>query len=315
MASSPTSTASSSDLYAASESIEDHILDPSIESGLQADQGTTLTNGVEDATVDVTPQTETMSEDGDRQSLQGQITERPDKRLANGHYKRKRDEDWQTSNAVEAESRSPGPMLPEYHSSDNHQPRPEVDARPSSETFLVSKRIKTNGHSATGSGPTNAGARTGPLPAELWHHVFRFVPPVFLGHLLRVNRAFHSYLTFSPQGPKPVEGLPHKGVQPLEPEAIWAASRKRFAAGVPRPLRGLHELDMWRLLRGKSCQLCGIRKSSGALPGNENPWEAGPGDQSMRVIWSFGVRCCGPCLEKSSEKVPTIFIDESCLQV
>ncbi|KAL8658117.1 MAG: hypothetical protein Q9226_001267 [Calogaya cf. arnoldii] len=56
------------------------------------------------------------------------------------------------------------------------------------------------------------------------------------------------------------EATARRGVRPLDAESIWAASRKRFAPGLPRPLRNLKELDMWRLLRGQACQLCNNTK-------------------------------------------------------
>ncbi len=141
------------------------------------------------------------------------------------------------------------------------------------------------------------------LPAELWQHIFCFVPPVFLGRLLRVNRAFHAYLTprkANEQDPKP--SLP-RIVQPLYPEAIWAASRRRFCPGLPKPIRGIHALDMWRLLRGRDCQVCGETKESNLTLNPENPWESGPGECGIRVIWPFALRCCGRCIPKISEKV------------
>ena len=141
------------------------------------------------------------------------------------------------------------------------------------------------------------------LPIEIWQHVFCFVPPVFLGRLLRVNYTFKSLLTpeVSTQAlhQKPNAGAPNlqKG------EAIWAASRKRFCPGLPKPLRGVNELNMWRLLRGNDCQKCGERKALLTSSDASSPWESGPGKTGVRVIWPFGVRLCGMCLNIHSEKV------------
>ena len=148
------------------------------------------------------------------------------------------------------------------------------------------------------------------LTVQIWRHVFCFVPPVFLGRLLRVNRLFHSLL--SPDIPRlPFHPLKETGSTILQSaEAIWAASRRRFCPGLPKPLRGLHELQMWRLLRGNDCQLCGEKSSLLTSSAASNPWEAGPGSSGVRVIWPFGTRCCGKCLRIHSEKVRIEFIKE-----
>ena len=141
------------------------------------------------------------------------------------------------------------------------------------------------------------------LPTEIWQHVFCFVPPVFLGRLLRVNRTFKSLLTpeISTQAP---HQEPNAGGRVLyTSEAIWAASRKRFCPGLPKPLRGVNELNMWRLLRGNDCQKCGERKTLRMSSDASSPWESGPGKTGVRVIWPFGVRLCGMCLHIHSEKV------------
>lgn len=141
------------------------------------------------------------------------------------------------------------------------------------------------------------------LPIAIWQHIFCFVPPVFLGRLLRVNRAFNTCLTAgdaNKQYPKPA----HPGdSRTLNPDTIWAASRKLFCPGLPKPIRGLLELDMWRLLRGRHCQLCGQVKDPGSVMSSESPWELGPGETGVRVVWSWSVRLCGQCVQSCSEKV------------
>ena len=144
------------------------------------------------------------------------------------------------------------------------------------------------------------------LPLQIWQSVFCFVPPVFLGRLLRVNRAFNFLLTPS-KARGPDRELSYQITRDLSPASIWAASRKRFCPGLPRPLHGMEELEMWRLLRGSSCQLCGNSKT--LLTSNASkPWSAGPGDRGVRVIWPFGIRCCGPCLTVHCEKVGLVDI-------
>lgn len=149
---------------------------------------------------------------------------------------------------------------------------------------------------------TELSCKLSALPAVLWQHIFCFVPPVFLGRLLCVNHAFNSYLTPGNDREVPVS-LPRSIMQPLRAEAIWVASRRRFAPGLPRPIHGLQELNMWRLLRGRKCQICGLVQNPMPVTNSENPWESGPGEFGVRVVWPFGLRCCGSCLQSVSKKV------------
>lgn len=141
------------------------------------------------------------------------------------------------------------------------------------------------------------------LPVEIWQHVFSFVPPVFLGRLLRVSRAFYVNLTSATSEPVSRDMESRHAVRPVSADEVWAASRKRFAPGLPRPTLGLSELERMRLLRGRQCQICGEAKVQNFATSSESPLESGPGDKGVRVIWPFGVRSCGPCLHKCSEKV------------
>ena len=164
------------------------------------------------------------------------------------------------------------------------------------------KRSKTNGQALGPEIGVQLFSRSSALPAILWQHILCYVPPVFLGRLLRVNHAFNTYLTPG----KAIEDsrvLPNSIIQPLKAEDIWIASRRRFAAGLPRPMHGMEELDMWRLLRGQNCQVCDQTKEAIPATNLETPWEFGPGDTSVRIIWPFAVRCCGPCLRDGSKKV------------
>ena len=169
------------------------------------------------------------------------------------------------------------------------------------EDHLQTKRSKMNAGKSVHS-KLKFSCKSSTLPAALWQYVFCFVPPVFLGRLLRVNHAFNSYLTTEedPELPNP---LTHSIIQPLSAEAIWVASRRRFAPGLPRPIRGMHELDMWRLLVGRKCQQCGKLEAADTPANSGNPWEAGPGDSGVRIVWPFGVRCCRLCLQNLSQKV------------
>ena len=141
------------------------------------------------------------------------------------------------------------------------------------------------------------------LDAALWQHIFCFVPPVFLGCLLRVSRRFRFLLTrMSGEQVHTSRNAPVR-VTLRTSESIWAASRKRFAPGLPKPLKIHQELDMWKLLRGSSCQLCGQKKALITTGINKDPWHCGPGVNGVRVIWPFGTRSCGPCLTHQCEQV------------
>lgn len=295
MASSPTSTASSSDLYAHSEPIEEQNSDQPLEhEHPQAGKSTPL-HGISSPTNNMRTESNDKIQREDDKFRREEIFARQ----ANANTKRKREDDLETSYAIIAKSGSMGPIAPEEYLARQTEQVPRENFVPSSGP----KRIRINGFSPTKAGHAELGAQSVTLPAELWHHVFRFVPPVFLGRLLRVNRAFHSYLTSTSTEPITAESSIHSGVQPLDAESIWTASRKRFAPGLPKPLRESKELDMWRLLRGRACQLCGQARDPGAVSGIANPWESGPGERGVRIIWSFGIRSCGPCLESCSEKV------------
>lgn len=166
------------------------------------------------------------------------------------------------------------------------------------------KRPRINGTPKGSVQQPNLSCKPAGLPAALWRYIFCFVPPVFLGRLLLVNRAFNSYLTTSESILGPAMSL-RSIVQPLTAEAIWIASRKRFAPGLPKPIHGLQELDMWRLLVGQHCQHCGHVGGGITSTPSESLWEGGPGASGVRIIWPFGLRCCSSCLQKVSMEVPT----------
>ena len=142
----------------------------------------------------------------------------------------------------------------------------------------------------------------GGLTVPIWRRIFCYVPPVFLGRLLRVDRTFHGLLNTPPLSPKdPAQDA--GGPSQISAESIWISSRKRFAPGLPRTIPGQSELDMWRLLRGNVCQLCGEKKPLLTISESLDPWRSGPGSECVRVVWPFGVRSCGRCLQANSEQV------------
>ena len=163
------------------------------------------------------------------------------------------------------------------------------------------KPPRANGH-GLGTG-ADYSSKSSALPAVLWQHIFCYLPPVFLGRMLSVNRAFNTYLTPNKSEENPIR-LPDSTIQPLKAETIWAVSRRRFCSGLPRPIRGLNELEMWKLLRGNGCQICEQVKVDIPVANPQDPWESGPGHTTVRVIWPFGLRCCGQCLQENTQKVP-----------
>lgn len=153
---------------------------------------------------------------------------------------------------------------------------------------------------------SNTVPRTAGPPAEIWQHVFLYLTPDSLSCCLRVNKAFHSYLTFTAANmsirlPSRKGGRQRTGLKLIDSEAIWTSARKLFAPNLPRPLSGFSEMQMFQLLGGKYCQGCGEPPTG---PVNaRNPFDAGPGVHGVRIIWSFSARLCGRCFDSSAIKV------------
>lgn len=143
--------------------------------------------------------------------------------------------------------------------------------------------------------------RTAGLPAELWQHVFLYLTPDSLSCCLGVNKAFHIYLTSITASMSARLPPRRNAVKLLDSEAIWTSARKLFAVNLPRPLAGFGEMQMFQLLGGRHCQLCGALPSAPLTP--RSPFEAGPGPHGTRIIWSYGTRMCGNCLDTWSLKV------------
>lgn len=141
------------------------------------------------------------------------------------------------------------------------------------------------------------------LPVEIWHHIFTFCPPRTLGRLLVVNQLFNVYLDPSSSicRARPLS-LSSGRLSPLQPNAVWQASRRRFWPNMPSPLQGKTELDMWRLSCSASCQHCGRQ---GTLQDQRSlgPWQSGPGKDGVSIIWPFATQSCATCLLANSTKV------------
>ncbi|KAL2126278.1 hypothetical protein VTI74DRAFT_1270 [Chaetomium olivicolor] len=150
------------------------------------------------------------------------------------------------------------------------------------------------------------------LPPEVWHHIFTFCPPKSLGNLLAVNKLFNLYLdpASSVQRGTPAAVDTRRALAPLEPNAIWQASRRLFWPQMPAPLRSKTELEMWRLACSPSCQECG-KRSVRRQAGPPDPRHPGPGSEGVAAIWAFGSRMCGPCLLKKSVKEVDLLLSPS----
>ena len=303
MAHSPAGTDTSSDLYAPSEPTEEHGHSCTIDHERPHSSGASLSQEMESPDNQI-PVPRTASAGSTQNVDHRHGGDDPFGSQANAHPKRKREEEPETPYAIHVESGNTELHARREYGARIHQPNQLDDDK----SFSVPKRIRINGHPPENTSPAKFQDRSVTLPAELWHHIFRFVPPVFLGRLLRVNHAFNSYLTSDAPGPDQMDNSCGKGVRPLDADTIWAASRKLYARSLPKPLRGLKELDMWRLLLGKACQLCGQAKDPAPMVGEANFWESGPGERTVRIIWPFGIRSCGACLEETSEKVSILMI-------
>jgi hypothetical protein len=143
------------------------------------------------------------------------------------------------------------------------------------------------------------------LPAEIWHYIFTFCPPRALGSLLQVNKSFNAYLEPSSQGVS-IDSLQGSATKVFQSDTIWKTSRLLFRYGMPGPLAGKSELDMWKLACGASCQFCNKKQLQSMVPGDQ--WHPGPGENGVVPIWSFGIRTCGSCLEQKSTKVGNDFL-------
>lgn len=139
------------------------------------------------------------------------------------------------------------------------------------------------------------------LPAEIWHYIFTFVPPRSLGLLLSVNRSFNASLNPCPSG-RSISPLSRSVLSPVTPDAIWRASRRLFLPGMPSPLDGKSELDMFKLACSSSCQFCGKKRHPNPTPAADI-WHPGPGENGVIPIWLFGVVTCGTCIQQRCTKV------------
>ncbi|KAL2066599.1 hypothetical protein VTL71DRAFT_2670 [Oculimacula yallundae] len=146
------------------------------------------------------------------------------------------------------------------------------------------------------------------LPAEIWHHIFTFCPARSLGCLLQVNKAFNSYLDPSTIR-LPVVPLTTSALWLLSSDNIWRYSRQSVSIhGLPTPLSGKSELDMWKLACGSLCQFCGKARQQNLVL---DQWHPGPGEKGVTPVWPFGIRTCGSCLLEQSTKEIDLLLSSS----
>ena len=141
------------------------------------------------------------------------------------------------------------------------------------------------------------------LPPQILQHIFTFIGPIALGRLICVNGLFRSLLDPACALPqRPVSGQPGRLALRTQ-NSIWSASRKAFFPGFLRPMENMTEMEMWRLIRGSSCQFCGKKATEPVSFSTSDLWQAGPGLDNVRPIWPFRTRLCGRCLEPRLIKV------------
>jgi hypothetical protein len=135
------------------------------------------------------------------------------------------------------------------------------------------------------------------LPALIWQSVFMHLPPHSLGKLLLVNRAFNRYLQAADGRQNSMDDWIQADGH-LDPEMIWIQSRRKFHRHLPRPLHGRTELDMWKLIGGRRCQMCDQKKPGSKFqPGHSSESAIrGLEGQAVRIIWPLALRCCNACL-------------------
>jgi hypothetical protein len=138
------------------------------------------------------------------------------------------------------------------------------------------------------------------LPAVIWQNVFMHLPPHSLGKLLLVNRAFNSYLQ-AVDGQQNSMNDEMRTAGHLDPELIWIQSRRKFHRHLPRPLHGRTELDMWKLIGGRRCQMCVQKQGSRVQPDHQTESIVrGLSGQAVRISWPLALRCCNTCLRNET---------------
>jgi hypothetical protein len=136
--------------------------------------------------------------------------------------------------------------------------------------------------------------------SALWQRIFSHLPPPALGRLMSVNKSIRSCLdgtippNISQQG---------ESVKTVDVESLWAQWRIIHMPNMPKPLEGLTERDMWKLIRGFRCEMCKKLDEAPRQTNSHDLWHGGPQMSTTRAIWPFGARYCAECCFRSCEKV------------
>ncbi|KAK4957161.1 hypothetical protein LTR10_005119 [Elasticomyces elasticus] len=157
---------------------------------------------------------------------------------------------------------------------------------------------------------TPSGSPAERLPTELWQQIFLRLPPAMLSRCLRVSKTFNAYLTQTKAQPSAATTRKGKAVKTRiasvqDSNAIWTEARKNYFSNMPRPLGDMTELAMLQLIGGRTCQFCARLPMPAPAT---SPFNSGPGPDGMRVIWPFGIRTCGQCLERNTLKDVEILV-------
>lgn len=137
------------------------------------------------------------------------------------------------------------------------------------------------------------------LPIQLWQQIFSLLPPMKLAQCLRVCKDFEQILTNVKA--QPVAKKASRKPRIIDSDAVWATSRKTYCPGLPRPLPGLTELQMYQLICGDQCNVCGSKST--VPPPATTPFDCGPGPHGARPIWPFRAVLCGSCLQQHTQSV------------
>lgn len=159
------------------------------------------------------------------------------------------------------------------------------------------KRAKTESPAASSSNALSASSR---FSAAVWQRIFSYLPPPSLGRLMLVSKDLRSCL----DGTIPPNlGQDKEFLKTVDAETIWAQWRTSNAQNMPKPLQGLSERDMWKLIRGFRCEMCEKLDEQPRQPTSPDLWHGGPQMSTTRAIWPFGARYCAECCFRSCERV------------
>ncbi|KPM40002.1 hypothetical protein AK830_g6551 [Neonectria ditissima] len=193
----------------------------------------------------------------------------------------------------------------------NNKRKPSASTSPTQPLHAKRVRIDEDEPGSPTGVPESAVDRAHQLPAEIWHHIFTFLPPRALGRLLSVNKLFHTCLQpCSSVSVSPHHSASHTALQPLKPDLIWQTSRRLFWPRMPAPLKGKSELEMWRLACSLSCQFCSLKGDLQNTAASDQ-WHRGPGAKGVSPIFPFSVSTCGSCFTSNSVKEIDVLLSSS----